>query len=182
MSYQTFSQKSQQLTNHYDAKNNIIKFLGGSIGCCAGFVFLVIFAFNVTGLIIGQMNSNATCFEEQNLLSLSEWLILTTSVAIGSQGVLLLVGILLMLSFTDANTTALFSSLPFIFLLVCKSLFSFIMNVIGIIELAYQFEGCKHEVQNVCIMVITIVVVNTMFTIGSCCSFSVKTKSGYTQV
>ncbi len=124
------------------------------------------------GLYIGVNNSNTTCYENQNIISLSNWLIVSTSVSIATICVLM-TGLtakifLKILNEIDSDEsvtvtiliiiTSLFNSI----MLIIFTLFNFIMLIIGIVELAHQFQPCKSEANCVNTIVIVIMVFNCM--------------------
>ncbi len=119
------------------------------------------------GLYIGVNNSNATCYDNQNIISLSNWLIVSTSVCIVIICVLM-TGLTakIVLKMMDENVaitvliaiTSIFNSL----IIMILTLFNFIMLIIGIVELAHQFPSCQSEVYSVTTMVIVIMVFNCM--------------------
>lgn len=165
---------------------NVIKCLGGCMGGCMVVILLVFLVFDIVGLSIGTSHPNATCYASQNIMSLSSWLVLVCSVATAVTVILIFLIIIGLCGFcTDNGGSAILASIPGMILLALSAIFGFIMNIIGIIELAYQFPSCNHEVQSVCVMVIIIVVINTMGFVGSCCggaSGNVNKNSGYTAV
>lgn len=139
-----------------DRKNGI---LGCGI-CCIIVILLICVSFNVGGLYVGVTNQNATCYANQNIISLSKWLILENSVAVVSAALYLLLLALVMC--TDPGAAC-----GMIFILIISGIFYIIMLIIAIVELAYQFPSCKSEVPAVCAMVIVSVIISLLFTISS---------------
>lgn len=158
------------------SKQSMLYCIGTCSVCCIMISLSFVFAFNITGLVIGLSHQNATCYENQNLMSLSFWLELVTSVSMASIGLILLAALCGVCGMVTKNAIVLLSSIPVIILIGFTSLFSFIMNIIGIVELVYQFPSCKNEVQPVCIMVIIIIVVNTLNIYNSRTTFQLDVK------
>lgn len=117
---------------------------------CYIIILLFIFSFNLTGLILGVTHNNATCYENKNIISLSDWLISTTSIATLSQ-------ICQLIFLYVINNTL---KMPLAIFIVLSSVFSFIMAIIGIIELGYQYPTCKSEVLSIGVMIIIILIIN----------------------
>ncbi len=122
------------------------------------------------GLYIGVNNSNATCYDNQNIISLSNWLIVSTSVCIAIICVLmtgLTVKIFLKLinEIDEKIVITVLIVIASIFnsiMLLILTLFNFIMLIIGIVELVRQFPSCNLEVYSVTVMVIVVMVFNCM--------------------
>ena len=167
----------------FKSKQSLLCCIGTCSVCCIVVSLLFVVAFNVGGLIVGLSHQNATCYADQNIMSLSFWLVFVTSVSIASLGLVLLVALCGFCGIVFKNAIVLLSSIPVIILIGCSSIFSFIMNIIGIVELVYQFPSCKNEVQPVCIAVIIIVVVNTLGIYNSRTTFQLDVKKdGYIEV
>lgn len=138
---------------HYDP----VKDRGHSILCCGQgciIVFIIIsMIFNAAGLYIGLTNQDAICYANENIISLSSWLILENSVGLFS-GFLIL--IMLIVSMCGKYQTIY----GIIFVCIISGMFFFSMTIIGIIELVYQYPTCSHEVSIVCGMIIASIVLN----------------------
>jgi hypothetical protein len=137
-------------------------------------MLLIPLSFNAVGLQIGQTYQNATCYNEKNIISLSSWLILVTLMALISGSIIILLILLSILFFVNGNRFLLLLSIPCIIFIGSAWLFSFVMNIIGIVELTYQFPTCKHEVPAVCTTIIVIIVVNTMTLVGGGCGMKIN--------
>jgi hypothetical protein len=131
-------------------------------------------AFDAVGLHLGVKYQNATCYSEQAIMSLSTWLIMVCTLAI-----FMFLLAFCMYVFSLKNYCFACSGLTLIAILY---LTSFVMYIIGIIELAYQFPGCKNEVKSVCIMTIIILIVNIMAKIGFGNYGKTYGRDGYEQV
>ena len=162
---------------------NVIKCLTGCMGGCMIVVLLIFLVFDIVGLSIGYSHQNATCYVNQNIMSLSSWLMLVCTVATVVTVIMIILILVGLCGFCkDDGCSMISSGMLSIVIMVLSAIFSFIMNVIGIIELAYQFPSCNHEVQSVCVMVIITIVINTMSFVGSCCGSNTSVKSDYTAV
>jgi len=184
-----FQSSNIEFSSPFQSSNSESRFssdsvcIGSCSVCCIVTTLLMIFAFNTTGLVIGLAQPNATCYENQNIMSLSHWLVLVTSISMASGGSLILLILLGLCSMATNNIFAVLSSIPLVIFLVFSGLFSFIMNIIGIIELSYQFPSCKNEAHSICVMVIIIVVINTMSIYNSCCVNKLyKKKTDYVEL
>lgn len=92
-------------------------------------------------------------------------------------------GMIGFIGFVTYNDIGIYSPPTYIFM--CMASIAYIpMNIIGIIELAYQFPGCKHEIKNICILVVVNLIINLMGKIGFYvfgCVY-VNRRQGYVQV
>ncbi len=137
---------------------------------CVMICLLPSFVADGVGLYIGVNNSNATCYDNQNIISLSRWLVVSTSVCIVIISILMtgLTAIIFLKLINEINENAIitvlivFASIFNSILLLTLTLFNFIMLIIGIVELAHQFPSCNSEVNSVTTMVIVIMVFNFM--------------------
>jgi len=129
-------------------------------------VLLISLSLNGTALHVGLTYNNATCYENKFIMSLSSWLIATTSVAITGASIL---GIYAFIQLFCGNEKIMaYGCITITIWVVISGLYCFIMNIIGIIELSYQFNACHNEVKYVAVMVIIIIVINTMSFLGFC--------------
>ena len=169
MSYQTFYSEDAPLETYYKpylSRCNLVTL----------FVISVIaFVFNIMGLVVGIQNQYVPCYENKNIMSLSLWLILACSVAIISS-VLISIMVCVMGCYPNKNDVHVISSnIPFIIWMFCAGLYGVAMTIIGIIELTYQYESCKYDVQFVCVMIISAVTINCIgFVVGFLNKVSIK--------
>jgi|688.fasta_scaffold227175_2 hypothetical protein len=124
--------------------------------------------FDILGLIIGSNYQNAICYKEKYMLSLSSWLVTITSISILTFILVFLTIILTIYNIiTDRKITHNYYMITTV-LVIISIIFLLIMNIIGIIEIIYQFDACKYEVEYVCIIILIILCINFM---GAVCSF-----------
>ena len=165
----------------------MLRCFGGCVTCMLSTILFIVFIFNAVGLAIGASNQNATCYVNQNTISLSLWLIVTCSVAMVVIAILFILVIVVTCEiFNNDGMSAFCATIPGILLLGCSTLFSIAMVIVGIIELHYQFASCIHEVKSICVMTIIVVIANLMFVFTKCCVISGKAgiskTSGYAEV
>ncbi len=159
----------QTLYNTFPVGKNIHNQTSIMQSCMITFVIgllLIQLLINAIGLHIGVTYNNATCYEDKFAISLSLWLIVTTSVAVTSTCLQLIVS--LIQYFCGNEKTLIYSSISYAIYTVIISLYYFVMTIIGIIELSYQFTLCHKEVQYVTVMTIIIVVVNLLSILSVC--------------
>ncbi len=113
---------------------------------CAIFITLLCLAFNLFGLSVGIIHNNATCYENKNVMSLTEWLKIVTSVSIVSNIVLLVFVTIQYLFGMENPKVMMLSCAPFTCYMVFSSFFTLAMNILCCVELAYQFPSCHQEV------------------------------------
>jgi hypothetical protein len=162
-SYSTFPKNYEEDIPKFS--NN---YMTGFFSCM--FIFtLMIIAFNSAALYFALLNNEAVCYENKYTMSLSLWLIIGTSVCITYQSISL---IYLTMRYLNSdinlfNINFLDISLFFIYKLL-SSIFIFIMLILGIIELTFQYDSCKKEVYPVTTMTIIIIVINCLNFVSLC--------------
>jgi len=165
-SYSTFPE------NNYEEDHQ--KFLNNTITGCFSCIFiftLIIIAFNSTALYLAISNNEAVCYENKYIMSLSLWLIIGTSVCIIYQSTSL---IYLTVKYLNSSLNLFkINFLEFSVFLIYKllsSIFIFIMLILGIMELTFQYESCKIEVNSITTMTIIIVIINCLNFVSLCSS------------
>lgn len=162
-SYSTFSQNYEEDTPKF---SNI--YMTGFFSCM--FIFtLMIIAFNGAALYFSLLNNEAVCYENKYTMSLSLWLIIGTSVCITYQSISLIYLTVRYLN-SDINLfkiNFLDISIFFIYKLL-SSIFIFIMLILGIIELTFQYDSCKIEVYTITTMTIIIIIINCLNFVNLC--------------
>jgi hypothetical protein len=171
-----FSSAGHKTYNTFLSNDNDNSNLGknlSSVQIC-GLMFMLIMSIitlsiNGVGLYIGNTHNNATCYENKKEISLSYWLVLTTTVSIITGSIIIFtITIQLICYMIDVNAVNTIW-LPAIIVMLISSLFSFVMLIYGIIELSYQYPSCHTEVYNVTTMIIVIVVMNCIHFLSICC-------------
>ena len=129
---------------------------------CLSIVLLTCIAVDISGLAIGLSYSNATCYANQVIMPLSSWLIGVCSVGIAigciSFIIMILASCKLFANDTIDGLMVVIRSMPGIVFLGFAMAFKLIMNIIGMIELSYQFPSCKNEVYSVCAIMVIIII------------------------
>ncbi len=143
-----------------------------------GIVITILFlGINSYSYVIASENTNHTCYETQYNMSLSKWLYLTTSVAIASNVLMIVYSIFMVIDCTKEDKFFLVViSVPMFMYLIFAAFFSFVMTIMGIIELSRQYDDCIKEAKNVTIMTILIVTINLFYSFISLCGHR-KTKN-----
>lgn len=142
------------------------------VWCCMLVITSIIVIFDIVGLAIGKTFPNATCYVNQNTMSLSLWLVVVCSAAIIVIGLIILVSIFALCGLFTHSLGKVLAKVPCVIFLGCVSAFNCIMNIIGMIELWHQFPSCSNEVTSVSIMSIIIVIFNILFWLGTCFGIS----------
>lgn len=127
--------------------------------CCFIVIMSICASFNIAGLCVGAVNQNATCYEHKNIITLSSWLILKDSVAV----VIVLMFIMSLVIAPCGEIGRMCSVCGIVgtvLLWWASGIFYFIMTIIGIVELTYQYPTCNTEVSSVCTMVIISIVIS----------------------
>lgn len=163
--YATFEKRSQMISDTFAKKNFAIGCMGT---CCILIIFMPILGFDIFGLITGTKYQDAQCYSNKNVLSLATWLILVNIVSIITIALIFMVAAITFCVMSTGSNTGIFTSIPIVILILMASIFSFVMNIVGIIELVYQFEPCKKEVNIVCVTVLITVILNSLGSFGSC--------------
>lgn len=164
MSYSTFEPYVKTVV----AKEITLRHVLGLLALMLSFL-----ALNIWGFVIGVHNVTSQCYETQNIISLGLWLIISCSVAMISNACMILICkcILLKMCMGSEDKTIKMSETA-----TCVSaiaycifgIFGIIMTIIGIVELAYQYEACRFEVPYVCTIIIVIVTVNMCSFVFGC--------------
>lgn len=131
---------------------------------------------NSTGLYIGIIHQNATCYNDAILLSLSHWLILSTGTCVVTN-VVMLIGLLCVWTIDNLILLAIYTNLSLI-ISYFNIFFLLTMDIIGIIEIGYQFEDCRHEKKLVCILHFCIIIINTINFLSSSYLIKLKNEQG----
>ena len=133
----------------------------GYVSCIGIVILLSCVSFNIGGLYVGSIHQNASCYENKNMMSLATWLISVNTVAIIS-GFIVAMAFIFMMCGHDSNSRGIVFVFLGVGLCIGTAVYFFIMVIIGIIELSYQFPSCKNEVGVVCGMVIASIVINLL--------------------
>ena len=136
-------------------------------GCVLSVIFIMCsigLIFNATTIIISTTNANVTCLKQAHTVSLSNYALTSGIVGAMFNSTVVTAIILVFLGlFTDSPKTVLAGLLTgtigFIFLIV-YSTFSFIMAIVGTIELAYSYQLCKDEAHSLCVIVVLSVILH----------------------
>lgn len=118
----------------------------------ATIIILIVASFNISGIIVGSVNQNATCYQNKNIISLSHWLILSSS---GTVFFLFPYITTILLSRIYKVNNNWLTLIYFIIL----GLYHFALMIIGGLELIFQYSTCILEVSAVCHMTVTIVAI-----------------------
>jgi hypothetical protein len=128
--------------------------------CCISFIVICIISFYSIELNIGIFYRNSTCYSKHYMTSLSDYLCIKSVV-----GFIVIATITILIICIFCCTKK--AGWPLFLVLFSNSIFTTIMTIVGIIELIYQFPGCKEEVKNVVVMVIIDVIFGILFCFGS---------------
>lgn len=140
----------------------------GCIFALLAFVAII----NSMSVYAGNTYTNATCYEASAVLPLNEWLIWTSAVALTS--IMLVTTVLsVVLYYMSRKGNAIFEltvngmfrriMCEFVAIGIIYGIIAvahIVLLIIGIVELVYQFPGCKTEVPEVCAIAIAIIIVN----------------------
>lgn len=126
---------------------------------------LIVIALNSTGLYIGVDYKNATCYENQKIISLSSWLIISTSCFLVYQiyYIILLTIALYGCEIPNYKEFYICNVSLLVFMIIGISVFKIVMFIIGIIELTHQYPTCYVEVYPVTTMSIVFTVINALY-------------------
>ncbi len=173
MSYQKQDNHDYLDPDNLNTLNTSNKKLAVTFSVYAVLIWLILnITLNAIGLAVSLDNPNVSCYANKAIASLSEWLQLITVITLIYFGFLLLV-ILLCLVIEIDNIYAFVLGAPYL-------IFYFIITIIGINELLYQYSSCKNEIQRICAMVIVIVICN-MINIGLL-FWAIAKKNNYIQL
>ena len=157
--YQTFSQYSALLQQ----KQRTTSLLAG--GCLTLIVLVIVTAFcalDIAAIMIAKQNLNATCYADKYNLSLAAWLIFNSSGSIICYFIMICCMLLVITGVFRESTLGMTITGT----IIIYYIFSFAMLIMGIIELAYQFEACKTEAKVVDIFVVLFVVLKGLSLCG----------------
>lgn len=140
------------------------------------FFYCLAISTNSTGLYIGIMQQNATCYDNAVILSLSHWLILSTGTCVVTNAIML-IGLLCVWTIDNLILLAIYTNLSLIISYI-NIFFLLTMNIIGGLEIGYQFEDCKHEKIIVCIVHLGIIIINTINFLSSSYLIKLKNEQG----
>lgn len=144
------------MSNHWS--ETCCEFLLGICNYCIIMVFLVgAFIFNVVNVGIGMSYPNATCYETQNLVSLSTWIQVINLVTLFC---VLVTFIAFVLTINRKHAFNCWTALPYVGMISMPLIASICLNIIGIIEIGHQYYFCVKEVPKVAALSIATVIVN----------------------
>lgn len=129
-----------------------------------GTILFLLYAcfFNAFCVKIAYANIDAPCFENKYLMSLSFWIVCTCTFAITC--IILMITIHVVSYYkTISEPITIITSVPCLAIIYLFAFHAFVMNVIGITELIYQFMACGQEVTIICAMVVVIILTNSFF-------------------
>lgn len=137
--------------------------------------------FNIIGFSVGVHYQNATCYADAHSLPLSTWLIAETSVTL----IAVIFGFVILLCKYYSNKAIYCTLIPYMCIIIMIMIVSIVLNIMGIVEIGYQFKDCVGEVNSVAVISIIVVVVNfiTYMILGCSMSFVFsESKVGYQQL
>lgn len=176
--YSTFQQKQQVFYDSFD--NEVGNDERDNILCCGKTCFIVMFlllfavsmTFNGIAIKIANDNTNATCFQQAKIMSLSNYVLISASVSIVLD-IISFIAIIVCISAFNLNDLFFLLTLgPVIILIILYSIYALAMAIIGTIELANSYPLCNNEINLLCI----ITIISVIFRFLGLCSGSLKVK------
>jgi len=154
-------EKELLINTSEETKSNWVDQLKIYCACAVGITFLsaifiaIIFGFDIAGLSIAFTNNNATQYEHKIVMSLNIWLSIVSGTSMSFIILLFLTGMMLCACGTSLHMIgAVYMTYSF-----CFGIFVICFDVIGIIELVYQFSDAPGKV---CVMVIIMLFVKSI--------------------
>lgn len=135
------------------------------------FVWSVFMMTNISGLVVGAVHNNHTCYENKLIISLSTWLISMTSITILFDIGFIILYVMSMFVLIRETNCFIYTMYIFKLYIGLFVIYSLMMIFIGSIELICQYESCFLEIKYSCIMAILIMSVNFF---GMCISCKIK--------
>lgn len=138
--------------------------------CMCVTVLLFFFGMDSLGFAIGVTYSNATCYQTHLMMPLNLWLELYCSITILSLLVTLMVMAIMCyfcidITCSDSMVSNIFSIIAMCFYII----FMIVANIIGVIELKYQFDHCIKQVPVVCSWVIVLIIIKSFVVCAMTC-------------
>lgn len=136
---------------------------------CAVAIAIIIFltfsvGFNVAMIFIGTQHSNTTCDNDFHAYRLSEWLIIFGSVNLTMFGIyIFIVDIVYCMASSDRIAVPIGIQMVVI---LSWLVFTLIMTIMGIIELAHVFQKCIVEEYALSVTVLVVVILNCVYMCG----------------
>ncbi len=131
------------------------------------YTLMLMFAFslihlsaNCIGLYVGIAYNNTTYYEFKSTMTLSTWLMTTTSIDI--VGIMIVVFFSLIQYFYGIENTVFYSNVPLAMHLVMFYCVYVLMTIMGIIELSFKFKSYDNQLHYVIVMTIIIIVINLL--------------------
>lgn len=124
------------------------------------FIWSVFMVTNVSGLVVGTVYNNITCYENKLLMPLGTWLISITSVTILFNIGFIILYVISMFVLIRETNCFIYTMYTFKLYVGIFIIYSLMMIFIGGLELICQFESCFLEIMNVCIVAILILIIN----------------------
>lgn len=163
-----FKAHTDALKERMDQRNNIV-YCG--IACYVGFVVVILalpIIFSGFAIEIANNAANSTCFQHANILTLSNYVLISSwvSIFIISCAIVAIVGFACCSSSNGPNAAALCALIPIFFVSLLYGVYSLVMGIIGAIELARSYPVCNEEANTLCIFAIIIVVLHFLALCG----------------
>lgn len=124
------------------------------------FIFILLIVFNSFAIHIALESSNATCYQNATITTLSNYVLLNSSINIAIS-IAFIVGLVLtiMIEIDFEIVLAVLMLTPF---MVFLGLFLIVMTMIGAVEIIFSFQSCENEVYPICLMSVFVMIYNLL--------------------
>lgn len=142
-------------------------------------VIIIAVAFNAACISVGLHYADMPCYASHALMPLNKWLVIICTYILVFTAYCLVQALLLIWTINKSHGNEdrcfRFMGCTFMIITVLYAIGWLILVIIGIVELAYQFEPCKDEAKIVSILSIVCVIISC-FQLSSYCSCTNKSE------
>jgi len=130
-------------------------------------VAISFFLFDSVALAIGIIYGESPCFNEVDIITLANYLIIFSSISMGLM-ITILIFFMCQRNIISCNNSLLSCEL-FVASVLIYGVFTIVMIGIGINELVHQYRQCLDEVKIVAVMALIMMIIKSFKVISSCC-------------